>query len=59
MHSEAKRGLRRRLIGRIYCLRNGHAWATTEHTFGAVSLLRTDCARCGQIGPLHGAELAP
>ncbi len=56
MHGEAKRGLTRRLADRIDCLRHGHAWETTELAFGEVSMLRTDCARCGRIGPLHGTE---
>jgi hypothetical protein len=56
MHAEAKRGLTRHFAGRITCLRHGHAWVTTELVFGEVSLLRTDCARCGRIGPLHGAQ---
>ena len=56
MDIQVKKRLTRRLADRIDCLRHGHAWETTEQTFGEVSLLRTDCARCGQIGPLHGTE---
>ena len=56
MHSDAKRGLTRRLADRIDCFRHGHAWTTIELAVGEVSLLRTDCARCGRIGPLHGTE---
>ena len=56
MYAEAKRGLTRRLADWIECLRHGHAWETTELRFGEVSMLRTDCARCGRIGPLHGTE---
>jgi len=56
MNSRTKRRFTRRLADKIRCLRQGHVWATTELTFGEVSLLRTDCTRCGQIGPLHGTE---
>lgn len=56
MHAGAERRLTRRLADRVDCLRRGHAWETTEFTCGEVSMLRTDCARCGRIGPLHGAE---
>src|SRR4051795_10465276 len=48
------RQLARRLADRIACLRRGHAWETIDVKLGEVSLLRTDCTRCGQVGPLHG-----
>jgi len=47
----------RRLADRIGCVRRGHAWETIEVTLGELSLLRTDCTRCGQVGPLHGAPI--
>ena len=50
------RGFARRLADRIACVWRGHAWKTTEVTLGEPSLLRTDCARCGQTGPVHGTE---
>jgi hypothetical protein len=55
MHTDEK-GLTRRLADRVYCVRQGHAWETTESTLGEVSLLRSDCARCGQIGRVHSAQ---
>jgi hypothetical protein len=54
MHNESDRGFARRLADLIGCLLRGHAWQTTEITLGKSSLLSTDCARCGQVGPVHG-----
>jgi len=53
--ADADRGLARRFADRMYCVRQGHAWKTSELTLGEVSLLRSDCARCGHVGRVHRA----
>lgn len=55
MCADADRGMARRFADRMYCVRQGHAWETSELTLGEVSLLRSDCARCGQVGRVHSA----
>jgi hypothetical protein len=57
MCAAADRGLARRFADRMYCVRQGHAWETSELTVGEVSLLRSDCARCGQVGRVQSAEI--
>ena len=53
MHAETHRGLARRFADRIDCVRHGHTWTTTELALGELSLLRSECARCGRLGRVH------
>ena len=57
MHAESDRGLARRFADRVYCVRQGHVWEATELAVGELSLLRSDCARCGQVGRVHSTEI--
>jgi hypothetical protein len=56
MNATGDKGLAPRLADLIVCLVRDHAWQTTDIPTGASSLLSTDCARCGQAGPIHGTE---
>jgi hypothetical protein len=55
MNATDKR-LVRRFADRIACLRRGHVWQTAEIKLAGSSLLRTDCARCRRLGPVHGTD---
>ena len=56
MNTASDRPLVRRILDRLVCLRREHVWETTMITLDESSLLSTDCARCGQVGPIHGTQ---
>src|SRR4051812_26425239 len=56
MHTATESSLVRRVTDRFTCATCGHIWQTTEVAVGESPFSSTDCARCGQVGPIHGSD---